>query len=163
MFFCTTTFKKYIQSSNDLVLSFYYQNERDRKITPHKKTKSGHVNQCSEKMSLHCLFCTMTTRLFIHNKKSIQTTIVKIYCQDLNGFFDWRQQKQKKKAKCLFPCDERVPQHNDDRVSPEEHLGDVPVLIHRFRLLLPFATLGDLRPHLLHVLQHHVTVSERRE
>ena len=92
--------RKYIQSTTDLVLSFYYQNEkRDREITPHKKTKSGHhANQYSEKMSLHCLFCTMTTRLFIHNKKSIPTTID---CQDLNSFFDWRQQKKRKKTKKL--------------------------------------------------------------
>ena len=31
---------------------------------------------------------------------------------------------------------ERVPEDEDDRVAPEEHLRDVPVLVHRLRLLL---------------------------
>ncbi len=31
---------------------------------------------------------------------------------------------------------EGVPQHEDDGVAAEEHLGDVPVAVHRLRLLL---------------------------
>lgn len=59
----------------------------------------------------------------------------------------------------LFACDERVPQHHNDRVSSQEHFGDVAILIHGLRLLLAFATLGYLRPHLLHVFQNHVAMS----
>jgi hypothetical protein len=38
----------------------------------------------------------------------------------------------------------RVPQHDDVRVTSEEHLADKPVLVHRQRLLLALASLGDL-------------------
>ena len=31
---------------------------------------------------------------------------------------------------------EGVPEDEDDGIAPEEHLGDVPVLVHRLRLLL---------------------------
>ena len=31
---------------------------------------------------------------------------------------------------------EGVPEDEDDGVAPEEHLGDVPVLVHGLRLLL---------------------------
>lgn len=59
----------------------------------------------------------------------------------------------------LFASDERVPQHHDDRVSSQKHLGDVPVFIHRLGLLLSLPALGHLSPHLLHVLQDHVAMS----
>ena len=31
---------------------------------------------------------------------------------------------------------QRVPQDEDDRISAEEHLGDVPILVHGLGLLL---------------------------
>jgi len=37
-----------------------------------------------------------------------------------------------------------VSQHDDDRVTPEEHLADEPVLVHRQSLLLALASLGYL-------------------
>lgn len=58
----------------------------------------------------------------------------------------------------LLAGDERVPQDHDDRVPAQEHLGDVAVLVDGLGLLLALAALGDLSPHLLHVLQHHVAV-----
>ena len=71
---------------------------------------------------------------------------------------------------------QRVLQNEDHRVASEEHLGDEPVLVDRLGLLLAlwikdestfkaisssptFASLGQLSPHLLHALQHHVAVS----
>ena len=44
-----------------------------------------------------------------------------------------------------------------DGVPAQEHLGDVAVLVDWLGLLA-LAALGDLGPHLLHVLQHHVAV-----
>lgn len=58
----------------------------------------------------------------------------------------------------LLAGDERVPQDHDDRVPAQEHLGDVAVLVDWLGLLLALAALGDLGPHLLHILQHHVAV-----
>lgn len=52
----------------------------------------------------------------------------------------------------LLASDERVPQDHDDRVPSQEHLRDVAVLVDWFGLLLALATLGDLGPHLLHIL-----------
>merc|ERR1712038_352067 len=54
---------------------------------------------------------------------------------------------------------ERVPENEDDRVAPEEHLRDVPVLVHRLRLLLALSGLGELGPHLLDALEDHVAVA----
>ena len=54
---------------------------------------------------------------------------------------------------------EWVSEDEDDRVSAQEHLGDVAVLVDGLRLLLALAHLWHLSPHLLHVLQHHVAVS----
>ena len=69
-----------------------------------------------------------------------------------------------------------VLQDEDDRVAPQEHLGDEPVLVHRLSLLLPwkfamlivhkmsyhwiltFSSLGEFSPHFLDSLQHHVAV-----
>ena len=58
----------------------------------------------------------------------------------------------------LLASDEGVPQDHDDRVPAQEHLGDVAVLVDGLGLLLALAALGDLRPHFLHVLQHHIAV-----
>merc|ERR1719400_1475923 len=54
---------------------------------------------------------------------------------------------------------EWVLEDEDDRVSPEEHLADEPVLVNWLRLLLSLAGLGQLSPHLLYPLQHHVAVA----
>ena len=54
---------------------------------------------------------------------------------------------------------EGVPEDEDDGVAPEEHLGDVPVLVHRLRLLLALSGLGELGPHLLDPLEDHVAVA----
>lgn len=62
----------------------------------------------------------------------------------------------------LFPSDEGVSQHYNHRVSSQEHLGDVTVLVYWFGLLLALATLGNFCPHLLHILQDHVAVSALR-
>lgn len=53
----------------------------------------------------------------------------------------------------------RVSEHQYDRVASEEHLTDISVLVHRPGLLYSLAWLGHLRPHFLHVLQHHVAMS----
>lgn len=53
----------------------------------------------------------------------------------------------------LFAINEWVLQDHDDRVPMQEHLGDVVVLVDCFGLLHALATLGDLSPHLLQVLQ----------
>lgn len=58
----------------------------------------------------------------------------------------------------LLAGDERVPQDHDDRVPTQEHLGDIAVLVDWLRFLLALAALGDLGPHLLHILQHHVAM-----
>merc|ERR1719264_1431299 len=51
-----------------------------------------------------------------------------------------------------------VFEDQDDGVTPEEHLGDEPVLVHRLGLLLPFASFWQLCPHLLHPLKNHVAM-----
>ena len=56
------------------------------------------------------------------------------------------------REEALLAGDERVPQDHDDRVPAQEHLGDVAVLVDWLGLLLALATLGDLGPHLLHIL-----------
>lgn len=63
--------------------------------------------------------------------------------------------------KSSFSCDQRISQHDDDRVPSEEHFRNVAVLIHWLRLLLSLPALWDFCPHLLHVLQDHVAVPER--
>lgn len=62
------------------------------------------------------------------------------------------------REEALLASNERVPQDHDDRVPAQEHLGDVAVLVDWLGLLLALAALGDLRPHFLHILQHHVAV-----
>lgn len=58
----------------------------------------------------------------------------------------------------LLACNEGVPQHHNDRIPSQEHLGDVAILVDRLRLLLSLPALGHFRPHLLDVLQHHIAV-----
>jgi len=53
---------------------------------------------------------------------------------------------------------ERIPEHQDHRVSTQKHLGDESVLVDRLGLLLSLPSLWNLCPHFLHILQHHVTV-----
>lgn len=53
----------------------------------------------------------------------------------------------------------RVSQHEDDRISSQEHLRDESVLVDRLGLLLALAGLRLLGPHLLHVLEDHVAVA----
>lgn len=62
------------------------------------------------------------------------------------------------REQALLASDEWVPQHHDDRVPAQEHLGDVAVLVDRLGFLLALAALGNLSPHLLHIFQHHVAV-----
>jgi len=45
--------------------------------------------------------------------------------------------------------------NQDDGVTSKKHLADEPILVHT----LSFAALGFFRPHLLHILQHHVAMS----
>lgn len=62
--------------------------------------------------------------------------------------------------KCSFSHDgRRIPNHQNHRVTSEEHLGNKPILVHGFGLLLALAGSRQLRPHLFHVLQHHVAVA----
>lgn len=63
----------------------------------------------------------------------------------------------------LFSGDQWIPQHHDDRVSSQKHLGDVTIFIHWFGFLLSFPALRHLSPHLLYVLQDHVTVSRHTQ
>lgn len=49
-------------------------------------------------------------------------------------------------------------QDHEDQVPVQEHLRCVTVHADWLGRLLPLATLGDLGPHLLHILQHHVAV-----
>ena len=60
-----------------------------------------------------------------------------------------------------FSCDQRVSQHDDDRVAAQEHFRDIAVLVHRLRFLLALPTLWDFCPHLLHILQDHVAMPEK--
>ena len=60
---------------------------------------------------------------------------------------------------CLLCGGEWVPEDEDDRVSTQEHLRNVTILVDWLRLLLALPLLGNLCPHLLHILQHHVAVS----
>lgn len=53
----------------------------------------------------------------------------------------------------------RVAQHEDDRVPTEEHLTDEAVLVDWLGFLRPLASLWNLRPDLLDVLEHHVAVA----
>lgn len=55
-------------------------------------------------------------------------------------------------------CSLGVAQHDDDAVAAQEHLADESVLVHGLGLLGGGA-LGRLRPHLLDVLEDHVTVA----
>ena len=58
-----------------------------------------------------------------------------------------------------YTCLVWVPKNQHHRVSSKEQLADVSVLVDRSTLLGALSCLGDFRPHLLHVLQHHVAVS----
>ena len=57
---------------------------------------------------------------------------------------------------------ERIADHQDDRVSSQKHLRHVSVLVDRLGLLLAFVGFRDLGPHLFHIFQHHVEVSEQK-
>lgn len=57
---------------------------------------------------------------------------------------------------------ERVAEDDDDAVPSKEHILDEAVLVDGLGLLLSLALLGYLGPHLLHVLEHHVTVTVER-
>ena len=52
-----------------------------------------------------------------------------------------------------------ISKHYYHGVSSEEHLADVPVSVDGPALLLPLALDGVLCPHLLHILQDHVTMT----
>lgn len=52
---------------------------------------------------------------------------------------------------------ERVPEDEDDRVAPEEHLRDVPVLVHRLRLLLAWKKEIKLTWAWVDILFHRIT------
>lgn len=54
---------------------------------------------------------------------------------------------------------DRVPEHENDRVSSEEHFADLPVLVDLLRFLLALPRFGHFGPHLRHILQHHVAVT----
>ena len=56
---------------------------------------------------------------------------------------------------------EWVSEDQDDRIPSEEHLGDETILVDWFTLLLALPCLRDLHPHLLHIFQDHVTMSEK--
>lgn len=62
--------------------------------------------------------------------------------------------------KSSFSCDQRISQHDDDGVTPQEHFRNIAILVHRLRLLLPLPALWNLCPHFLHILQDHVTMPE---
>ena len=49
---------------------------------------------------------------------------------------------------------EGVLEDKDNGVSAQEHLGDKPVLVHGFTLLLSFSSLWHLSPHLFNLHQH---------
>jgi len=51
-----------------------------------------------------------------------------------------------------------ISQDKNDRISTEEHLWDVSVLVDRFGFLLAFASFWHLSPHLFYVLHHHIAV-----
>lgn len=53
---------------------------------------------------------------------------------------------------CLLASNKGIPQHYNDRISPQEHLRDVTVFVDWLGLLLAFPALGHLGPHLLDVL-----------
>ena len=77
-----------------------------------------------------------------------------LYCFHVKGqvFAGWGAMSPEGREEALLAGDERVPQDHDDRVPAQEHLGDVAVLVDWLGLLLALATLGDLGPHLLHIL-----------
>lgn len=52
-----------------------------------------------------------------------------------------------------------VPKDKYHRVSTQKHLANISVLVDRPGFLLSLARLGRLRPHFLHVLEHHIAVS----
>lgn len=60
----------------------------------------------------------------------------------------------------LFPGDEWVSQHHDDRITSQEHLWDVAIFVHWLWFFLSFAALGHLCPHFFHILQNHITMPE---
>ncbi len=53
----------------------------------------------------------------------------------------------------------RVAEDQNNGVSSEEEFSNVSVLVDWLSLLLAFACLGHLRPHLLHILQDHIEVA----
>ena len=55
----------------------------------------------------------------------------------------------------------RISQNQNHRITPEEHLGDVSVLINRL-CLFPFPRLGCFSPHFFNVLENHVTMPIER-
>ena len=53
----------------------------------------------------------------------------------------------------------RVAHNQNDRIASEEHLANVPILVHGGAPLAALATLGGFRPHLLDVLEEQVEMS----
>jgi len=60
--------------------------------------------------------------------------------------------------RCRFGRRHGILQHKNNRIPSQEHLGDVSILVDGLGFL-SLASLGDFVPHLLHVFQHHVTVT----
>jgi len=56
-----------------------------------------------------------------------------------------------------LPCIRLRQQHQDHTITPQEHLADEPIPIHRLSPLA-IAVPRHLRPHLLDILQHHVAM-----
>lgn len=56
-------------------------------------------------------------------------------------------------------CDNHSAQQNEDnRIASQEHLADEAILVHAPSL----SALRLLRPHLFHVLEHHIAVAVKR-
>lgn len=53
-----------------------------------------------------------------------------------------------------------VSQDKYHGISSQEHFRDVPVLVDWLGLFLALARLRDFSPHLLHILENHVAMSE---
>lgn len=53
---------------------------------------------------------------------------------------------------------QRVSQDQNDRIPSQEHLRYETIFIDGFSLF-PFPSTRNFRPHLLHILQYHVTVT----
>jgi len=58
----------------------------------------------------------------------------------------------------LHSCLKGVSQDKNDRISTEEHLGDVAVFVDRFGFLFAFASFWYFSPHLFYILHYHIAV-----